>query len=318
MKAIVYDKGNSPDVLVYREVQKPQPGDNEVLVKIYAAAVNAADIRSMKIGIIPKRKIFGCVIAGQVEEVGKSVRRFAAGDLVLGDISHCGMGGFAEDVAVSETPLVLKPAAISFDMAAAVPLSAVTALQGLRSLGEIQPGEKVLIYGAGGGVGTFAVQLAKHFGAEVTAVCGEKNVQVIRSLGADHVINYLDSDITKSGKQYDLVLAVNGYHSLSSYKRLLSKGGICVMIGGSLKQVIKAMVFGGILSLGSRKVRSLNAKPNAEDLAFVIRLVDEGKIKPVIDRKYPLARTAEAVRYQSEGHVTGKVIIEVADGSMRP
>lgn len=312
MKAVVYEKGNSPDILVLCEVEKPVPGDNEVLVKIHAAAVNAADIRSMKMGIIPKRKIFGSDIAGQVEAVGKNVRKFAAGDEVLGDISACGMGGFAEYVAIPETPLVYKPAAIPFEAAAAVPLSAVTALQGLRNLGKIQPGEKVLIYGAGGGVGTFAVQLAKHFGADVTAVCGEKNVQVIRSLGADHVTNYFDSDITKSGKRYDLVLAVNGNHSLFAYKRLLAEGGICVMVGGSLKQVIKAMVFGGLLSLGSKKIRSLNAKPNAEDLSFVIRLVEEGKIKPVIDRKCPLSGTAEAVRYQSEGHVMGKVIIEVA------
>ncbi len=311
MKAVVYDKGNSPDVLMYREVEKPVPGDNEVLVKIHAAAVNAADIRSMKMGAIPKRKIFGADIAGRVEAVGKNVSKFAAGNEVLGDISACGMGGFAEYVAVSETPLVHKPAGISFETAAAVPLSAVTALQGLRDKGNIKAGQKVLIYGAGGGVGTFAVQLAKHLGAEVTAVCGEKNMQVIRALGADHVINYHDCDITMSGKRYDLILAVNGYHSLFAYRRLLAKSGVCVMVGGSMKQVIKALMFGGLLSLGSRKIRSLNAKPNAENLAFVIRLVEEGKINPVIDRKYPLAQTAEAVRYQSEGHVTGKVIIEV-------
>jgi NADPH:quinone reductase-like Zn-dependent oxidoreductase len=312
MKAVVYDKSKSPDILVYREVEKPVPGDNEVLVRIHAAAVNAADSRSMKLGAIPKRKIFGCDIAGEVEAVGKNIRRFKAGDLVLGDIARSGMGGFAQYVAVPETPLALKPAAVPFETAAAVPLSAVTALQGLRDLGRIKPGIKALIYGAGGGVGTFAVQLAKHFGAEVTAVCGEKNVEVIRSLGADHVINYLDCDVTSIGGRYDLVLAVNGSNPLKAYLRLLAPGGICVMVGGSLKQVIKALVFGSLMSLGSRKMRSLNAKPNAEDLAFVIKLVEEGKLKPVIDRRYPLTQTAEAVRYQSEGHAMGKIIIEVA------
>ena len=313
MKAVVFEKGNSPEVLVYRDTAKPVPGDNEVLVKIHAAAVNAGDIRSMKMGIIPKRKIFGADIAGRVEEVGKSISAFAIGDAVLGDISDCGMGGFAEYVAVSATALVLKPAGVSFEMAAALPMSAVTALQALRNSGEIKPGDKALIYGAGGGVGTLAVQLAKHLGAEVTAVCGEKNLEVIRSLGADRTINYRESDITGGGGRYDLILAVNGYRPLFAYRRLLAKSGICVIVGGSLKQVIKALLFGGFLSLGSKKIRVLSAKPNTEDLAYVIRLVEEGKLKPVIDSKYPLAKTAEAVKYQSGGHVTGKVIIDVAD-----
>ena len=312
MKAILYEKGNSPDKLVYREVEKPVPGDSEVLVKIYAASVNAADSRAIKMRIIPKRKIFGADIAGQVEAVGKKIQGFAVGEFVLGDISACGMGGFAEYVAVPETALVHKPIDIPFEEAAAVPMSAVTALQGLRNLGSIKPGDKVLIYGAGGGVGTFAVQLAKYLGAAVTAVCGEKNRQIIRSLGADHVISYLDSDVTRSGNKYDLILAVNGNQSLFAYKRLLAERGTCVVIGGALKQVIKAMAFGALLSMGSKKMRSLNAKPNAEDLAFVIKLVEEGELKPVIDRTYPLARTAEALRYQSEGHTTGKIIIEIA------
>ena len=312
MKAVVYEKGNSPDVLHLREVEKPVPGEDEVLIKIHAVSVNAADSRSMKMGAIPKRKIFGADIAGRVEAAGKNVRRFAPGDEVLGDISACGMGGFAEYVAVPETPLVRKPASVPFDTAAAVPMSAVTALQGLRNLGEIKPGNKVLIYGAGGGVGTFAVQLAKYFGAVVTAVCGEKNMPVTRSLGADHVINYLDHAITQIGGGYDLVLVVNGNHPLSAYRRMLVKGGTCVISGGALNQVIKAVLFGGILSLGGKKLRSLNAKPNADDLEFVIRLVEDGKLKPVIDRRYTLAETAEAVGYQSGDHVMGKIIIEVA------
>lgn len=312
MKAVVYDKSHSPERLVCREIEKPVPGENEVLVRIHAAAVNAADIRSIKMGIIPKRKIFGADIAGQVEAAGKNVRHFAVGDAVLGDISDCGMGGFAEYVAVPETALVLKPAAVSFETAAAVPMSALTALQALRNLGEIKPGDKALIYGAGGGVGTFAVQFAKHFGAEVTAVCGEKNIEVIRSLGAYRTINYRDGDIAKGGDHYDLILAINGYRPLFAYRRLLAERGICVIVGGSLKQVIKALLFGGLLSLGKKKIRVLSAKPNTDDLDYVIRLVEEGKLKPVIDRTYPLAETAEAIRYQSEGHVTGKVIIEIA------
>lgn len=313
MKAVVYEKGSSPDVLVYQEVEKPVPGDNEVLVKIHAAAVNAADSRSMKLGAIPKRKIFGCDIAGVVEAAGKNVRKFAVGDEVTGDISACGMGGFAEYAAVPETPLVRKPASLPFELAAAVPMSAVTALQGLRDVGRIKPDDRVLIYGAGGGVGTFAVQLAKHLGAEVTALCGEKNVQVMRSLGADHVINYHDCDVTKINERYDLVLAVNGYNPLRVYLRLLAPGGTCVMAGGSLKQVMKTVLFGGLLSLGSRKLRFLAAKPDAEDLEYVVRLVEAGKVRPVIDRRYPLFRTAEAVRYQSEGHALGKIIINIAE-----
>lgn len=313
MKAVVYDKSASPDVLVYREVEKPSPGDNEVLVKIHAASMNAADYRSMKMGMIPKRKIFGSDIAGRIEAVGRNIRRFTVGDEVIGDISGCGMGGFAEYVAVPETPLAMKPAAVSFDTAAAVPLAAVTALQGLRNQGNIQSGQKVLIFGAGGGVGTFAVQLAKHFGAIVTAVCGEHNIPVVQSLGADLVLDYRKNDFTKIDQRYDLILVINGKNALSTYKRLMVPGGTCVVVGGSLSQVIKAMLFGGLMSIGSKKVRILAAKPNAKDLEMVIQLVAEGKVTPVMDRSYPLAETAEAMRYVSGGHAQGKVIIRVVE-----
>lgn len=316
MKAVVYDKRNSPDVLVFREVEKPIPSDHEVLVKIYAASVNAADYRSMKLGIIPKRKIFGVDIAGRVEAVGKNINKFTIGDEVFGDISACGSGGFAEYVAVPESALALKPVSVPFETAAAVPMAAVTALQALRNKGNVQPGQKVLICGAGGGVGTFAVQLAKHFGAEVTAVCGEKNVKVLHSLGADQVINYNKNDFTKSGQRYDLLLAINGNHSLSAYKRVLVPKGINVMVGGSLSQVIKSLLFGAFMSIGSKKMRNLVAKPNTKDLEFIIKLVEDGKIKPIIDRHYPLHETAEAVRYLSDGHALGKVIIEVTRGTV--
>ncbi|MBN2795079.1 MAG: NAD(P)-dependent alcohol dehydrogenase [Clostridia bacterium] len=311
MKAVVYDKGISPDALVFREVEKPTPRDNEVLVKIAAVSVNAADIRSMKMGIIPKRKIFGSDIAGRVEAVGKNIHKFSVGDEVFGDISACGLGGFAEYVAVPEKPLALKPVTVSFEAAAAVPMSAVTALQALRNKGNIELGQKVMVYGAGGGVGTFAIQLAKHFGVEVTAICSARNEQLVRSLGTDHVIDYTKEDCLKSGKRYDLILAVNGYQPLSAYKRALNPRGTAVIVGGALSQVIKAMLLGPLMSLGDRKIRILAAKPDAKDLEFIIRLVEAGKIKPVIEKSYPLSETAEAVRYLGEGHARGKVIINI-------
>lgn len=312
MKAVVYEKRSSPNALFLREMEKPIPSDNEVLVKIFAVSVNAADYRSMKMGIIPKRKIFGADIAGRVEAVGKNISRFAIGYEVFGDISAFGFGGFAEYVVVPEIALALKPSNVPFEAAAAVPMAAVTALQALRNKGQIQPGQKVLICGAGGGVGTFSVQLAKYFGAEVTAVCGETNVKVIQSLGADYVINYKENDFTKSDKHYDRILAINGNHSLFTYKRLLAPKGIYVMVGGGLSQVFKSLLFGAFLSIGNKKMRSLAAKPNRKDLEFIIELVAEGKVKPVIDRYYPLHETAEAMQYMSGGHALGKVIIAVA------
>jgi NADPH:quinone reductase-like Zn-dependent oxidoreductase len=311
MKAVVYDKINSPNALVLREVEKPIPNDNEVLVKIVTVSVNAADYRSMNLRIIPKRKIFGSDIAGRIEAVGRSINQFTVGDEVFGDISSFGFGGFAEYVVVPEHALALKPAGVPFETAAAVPMAAVTALQALRNKGNIQPGQKVLICGAGGGVGTFAVQLAKHFGAEVTAVCGEKNVKVIQSIGADYIINYHENDFTKSDKHYDLILSLNGNHPLNTYKRLLAPKGIYVMVGGDLSQVFKSLLFGAFMSIGDKKMRSLAAKPNRKDLEFIIKLVADGKVKPVIDRQYPLHETAEAMRYISGGHALGKVIIQV-------
>ncbi len=314
MKAVVYDKSGSPDVLVFREVEKPVPNDNEVLVKIVAVSINAADYRSMRMGIIPKWKIFGAGIAGRVEEVGKNINKFAVDDEVFGDISGCGFGGFAEYVAVPESVLAPKPAGVSHEVAAALPMAALTALQALRDQGNIQPGQKVLIYGAGGGVGTFAVQLAKTFGAEVTAVCSTKNVGLARSLGADYVIDYTKEDFAESGKLYDLILGINGNRPLPVYKRALTPRGIFVMVGGSLSQVVRTMLFGKFMSIGDKKMRFLAAKPSPKDLALVIKLVEEGKIKPVIDRRYPLAETAQAMQVLGEKHACGKVVIEVVQG----
>ncbi|MGA9397343.1 MAG: NAD(P)-dependent alcohol dehydrogenase [Anaerolineaceae bacterium] len=311
MKAVVYDKNEAPDVLQVREVEKPTPRDHEVLVRIHASSVNAADYRSLRMGIIPKRKIFGVDIAGRVEAAGKDTEKFKVGDDVFGDISGCGSGGFAEYVSVPESALALKPAGVTFEDAAAVSMAAVTALQSLREKGNIQAGQKVLIYGAGGGVGIFALQLAKYFGANVTAVCSSKNLELVRSLGADHVIDYAKEDFAKSGKHYDLILAVNGNRSLSDYKRALTPKGVFVMVGGALSQVIKTMLFGAIMSIGGKKMRFLAAKPNTKDLEYIIKLVEGGKVKPVIERRYPLHETAEAMRYLGEGHARGKVVINV-------
>jgi 2-desacetyl-2-hydroxyethyl bacteriochlorophyllide A dehydrogenase len=309
MKAVVYDKSSSPDNLVMREVEKPVPQDTEVLVKIHAVSINAADYRSLRMGLIPKNKIFGADIAGRVESAGKAVKKFKAGDDVFGDISGCGFGGFAEYAVVPENVLARKPAGVSYQNAAAVPMAALTALQGLRDRGRLKAGQKALIYGAGGGVGTFAVQLAKHFGAHVTAVCGKNNVEIVRSLGADRVVDYAKENVLQTGEQFDLILGVNGSHPLLSYRRALSSKGIFVMVGGGLFQVIKTLLFGGLLSVGGKKMRSLAARPDANDLDWVIRLVAEGKVNPVIDRSYPLSDTAAAMRYASQGHACGKVVI---------
>ncbi len=311
MKAVVYNKKGVPDRLIYCDVEKPVPNDNEVLIKIVAASVNAADYRSMSMGIIPKRRIFGADIAGRVESAGKNIRQFKPGDEVTGDLASYGFGGFAEYTVAPEKALVLKPAKLSFEDTAALPLAALTALQALRNKGKIRKGQKVLIAGSGGGVGTYAVQLAKYFGAEVTAVCSTKNVKQTISLGADYVIDYTKEDFTKNKECYDIILAVNGNRSLSAYRRILNPDGIYVMIGGALPQIFKSLIFGRLMSIGSRKMLSLAAKPNQEDLEFIVKLAEDGKIKPVIDRRYPLDKTAEAMSYLREGHASGKVVINV-------
>lgn len=324
MKAIVYTKYGSPDVLQLREVEKPIPKDDEVLIKVQAASLNAADwhllradpflVRLMVGGFLkPKYKILGADVAGRVEAVGSSVKQFQSGDEVFGDIAGCGFGAFAEYVSVSENVLALKPANITFEQAAALTLAGVTALQGLRDYGRIQSGQKVLINGASGGVGTFAVQLARVFGAEVTAVCSPMNLDTVHTLGADYVIDYTKEDFTKSGKRYDLIFAVNGYHPILNYKRALSPRGIYVMAGGSTAQMFQAMLLGSLISkMGSNKMGSMLAKPNQKDLLYLKELVEVGKVVPVIDRCYPLSKVADAFRYLEEGHAGGKVVI-IAD-----
>lgn len=311
MKAVLYNKKASPSRLVYTDIEKPVPGDDQLLVKIAAVSVNAADYRSIRMRIIPKGKIFGADIAGRVESVGKNIKQFNPGDEVLGDLAGAGFGGFAEYALAPERLLVIKPAKIKFDEAAAIPMAGITALQALRNKGNIRAGQKVLIVGSGGGVGTFAVQLAKYFGAEVTAVCSSGNLEQTKSLGADYVIDYTVEDFAKNSRRYDLILAVNGNHRLTTYWRLLNPGGIYVMIGGSLKQIFSSLLFGWLLSFGSRKMRSLTAKPDHEGLSFLAKLVEEGTIRPVIDRHYPLEQAVDAMQYAGAGHARGKVIINV-------
>jgi len=311
MKAIVYNKKAHPDKLVYCDVEKPVPNDNEVLVRIIVVSVNAADYRSMNMGLIPKKKIFGADIAGIVESAGKNIRQFKPGDEVIGEIADHGFGGFAEYALAPEKLLVNKPSKISFEDAAALPMAALTALQALRDKGNIQKGHQVLVLGSGGGVGTFAVQLAKYFGAKVTAVCGTKNVEQTKNLGADEVIDYKKENFIKRNKSYDLILAVNGNYPLLACKRILNPKGRYVMVGGALSQIFKTILFGWVMSLGSKKIRFLAAKPKQKDLEFIVMLASDGKIKPIIDKYYLLEKTAEAVRYLSEGHAGGKVVINV-------
>ena len=327
MKAIVYTEYGPPDVLHLKDVEKPAPKDNEILVKVHAASVNAYDwhlltadiflVRLMGGGLNkPKNTRLGADIAGRVEAVGGNVKQFQPGDEVFGDIAGLGGGSFAEYVSVPESALALKPANLSFEQAAAVPMAAVTALQGLRDEGQIQPGQKVLINGASGGVGTFAVQIAKSFGAEVTAVCSTRNLDMARSLGADHVIDYTEEDFTQNRQLYDLILAVNGYHPISAYKRALTPEGIYVMAGGSMAQIFQAMLLGPLMSItGDKKMGGVSAKPSQKDLIFLKELLETGKIVPVIDRLYPLSETAEALRYLGEGHARGKVIITLEQNS---
>lgn len=311
MSAVVYDKKSLPDKLRYSKVEKPVPNDNEALIKILAVSVNAADYRSMNMGLIPKKKIFGADIAGRIESVGKNISQFKVGDEVIGELSACGFGGFAEYAVAPEKVLIHKPANILFEEAAAIPMAAVTALQGLRNKGKIQKGQNVLIVGSSGGVGTFAVQLAKFFEAEVTAVCSTKNVEQAIVLGADFVVDYKNEDFTKTKKTYDLILAVNGNHSLFSYKRLLKTGGRYVMIGGALKQIFQSLLFERAMSLGSKKMLSLAAKTNKNDMEFIAQLVHDGKIKAVIEKYFPFENTIEAMRYIKDGHAKGKVVIKM-------
>jgi NADPH:quinone reductase-like Zn-dependent oxidoreductase len=298
MKAIVYTKYGPPDVLQLKEVEKPAPKNNEVLVKVHAASVNYGDLPVLS---------------------GEPLQRLMGGGLlkprhkILGDVfGNSNFGAFAEYACAKEDLLVLKPVSMTFEQAAAIPLAAITALNGLRDKGQIEPEQKVLIIGASGGVGTFAVQIAKSFGAEVTGVCSTKKVDMVRSIGADHVIDYKQEDFTESGQQYDLILALGGYHSLSDYRRALSPEGIYVCAGGTYAQYFQALLLGPFISMtGSKKMGSMYGNPNQKDFVFLIALFEAGKVVPVIDRCYQLDEVPEALRYLEEGNAQGKVVITV-------
>ena len=321
MKAVVYTQYGSPDVLRLQEVQKPTPKPDQVLIKVQAVSINAADLHLLTgtpviMRIVtglrkPKRSILGSDVAGIVEAVGSDVKNFRVGDAVLGDLASDGLGGFAEYLCAPEKVLVIKPANVPFDQAAAAPMASVTALQALQK-GGIQAGKRVLINGASGGVGTFAVQIAKALGAHVTAVCSPRNVDQARTLGADVVIDYSQQDVTQSGQQYDIILGVNGYHSLADYKRVLTPTGSYIAIGGTDQQIFEALLLGGLQSRkNGKRISSLMASPNAEDLSTVVELMQSGKVSAVLDRCFPLSEAVQALGYVNDGHARGKVVMMV-------
>ena len=323
MKAIVYTQYGSPDVLQLQEVARPLPEKGELLVKVHATGLNAADrlglsgqpfIARLAMGGLrrPKHTILGADVAGGVEAVGSGVTTFRPGDAVFGDISGAGFGGLAEYVCAPEGVWALKPEGVSFEQAAATPMAAVTALQGLRDKGQLRAGQRVLIHGASGGVGTFAVQIAAALRGEVTAVCSARNADMVRALGATHVIDYAREDFARNGPRYDLILAANGHRPIGDYRRALAPGGVYVVSGGSMTQIFQGILLGPVLSrFGDKRMGNLAAMPNVDDLATVGEWLEKGTIRPVIDRCYPLEKTAEAFRYLEQEHARGKVVITV-------
>ena len=324
MEAVVYARYGGPEVLEIAEVPRPTPKKGEVLVRVSCASINAADYRMMRADpflarlsgglFAPKKKILGVDVAGIVEAIGPGVTTLAVGDAVFGDTFLDGLGGFAEYVCVREGVLAKKPERTSFEEAAAVPLASITALQAVRDRAKVSPGQSVLIQGAGGGVGMFLVQIAKAAGAAVTAVCGPSSVDVVRSLGADDVIDYTQEDFTTRTERYDAIFGVNGYHALGAYKAHLKSGGTYVMIGGTNRQLFEALLLGSLYSVGGDKrfvVFTIDDSLRAGDIEEVRALLAAGKLKPTIDRVFPLAQTADAMRYVEQGHVRGKVILKM-------
>lgn len=320
MKAIVRSEYGSPEVLHLAEVAKPVPTDDQVLIKIYAVSINGSDREALegrplyvRIGglLKPGQKILGSDIAGRVEAVGKNITLFQIGDEVFGELSGY-YGGFAEYACASENTLARKPAGLTFEQAAAIPQGGVIALRGIHEQGNVQPGQQVLINGAGGSAGTFAVQLAKLYGAEVTGVDSTAKIDFLRSLGADHVIDYRRQDFTKNEKQYDLVLDLVAHRSVLAYKRALKPNGTCFFVGGSVGTLFQILLLGSWIKKSENKsVRILIVPQNRKDLISVTQLVESGKIVPVIDKQYPFSQVPEAMRYVSEGRAKGKVVIKM-------
>lgn len=325
MKAMVYHTYGSPDVLALEEVQKPTPRDTEVLVRVHAAGVNAGDwhllrgspfpVRLMAGLRKPKQTILGSDVAGRVEAVGARVTRLRPGDEVFGALSGSGFGAFAEYVCASEEALALKPASLSFEEAAGVPLAALTALQGLRDVGQIQPGHKVLVNGASGGVGSFAVQIARALGAEVTGVCSTSKVAMVRALGADHVIDYRQEDFTRTGRQYDLILDAAAYRPLADHRRALAPTGTYVLVGGSVIRLFQTMLLGSLRSRkGGQQYKTFILQSKLANLQYIKELVEAGKLRPMIERCYPLAQLPDALRHLEAGQAKGKAVIVLAHG----
>ena len=323
MKAIIFTQYGSPDVLQLVEAEKPTPNENQVLVKVQAAAANPLDWHRMRADPFlvrldggffrPKNPKLGADLAGIVEEVGRNVTEFQLGDEVFGEI---GAGAFAEYACVHQKYLALKPANVSFAEAAASPVVGFTALQGLRDTGQIQAGQTVLVNGASGGVGSCAVQIAKAYGTEVTGVCSSRNLELVRSVGADHVVDYTQEDFTRNGRQYDLIYDAIGNRSVADYKRALTPQGTCVIAGfTTLPRLFEHLLLGPLLSKSGGKKAGMmgTAKPNKADLLVLKEMLAKGQIVPIIDRTYPLAETAEAIRYLETLRARGKVIIAVAE-----
>jgi NADPH:quinone reductase-like Zn-dependent oxidoreductase len=318
MKAIVFTKYGSPDVLEIKEVEKPTPKDDEALIRVHAASLNDWDwgalqgipfVNRLIFGLLkPKKQILGSDIAGRIEAVGKNVLQFQPGDEVFGDLSGH-WGGFAEYVCAHENALALKVPSMTFEEAAAIPQAAMLALQGLRDIGRIQPGQKLLINGAGGGVGTFAIQIAKLYRVEVTGVDSPGKLDMLRSMGAEHVIDYTKEDFTKNGQCYDLILDVKTNRSILDCVRALSPNGVYVTVGGSMARLFQALLLWPWISMISKKnIRLVVLKTN-KDLAYMNELFEAGKVKPVIDRLYKLSEVPKAFRHFGEGHHKGKVVI---------
>ncbi|WP_455197039.1 NAD(P)-dependent alcohol dehydrogenase [Kaarinaea lacus] len=322
MKAVVLQKYGTPDFFELIEVKKPVPKDNEVSIKVHAVAINSWDweiliakpfVNRVMVGLLkPTRiKILGCDIAGQIEAVGSNVKQFQPGDAVFGDLSRSGWGGFAEYVCANENALTRKPSVMTFEQAAAVPQAGLLALQGLQYKSDIQAGQRVLINGASGGVGTFAVQIAKAYGAEVTGVCSTGKMDGVRELGADHVIDYTQEDFTRNGQRYDRILDVKGFHSIFDYKRALSPGGIYVMAGGCSSLINQVMFLGPLISLTSNKKMGLLLHKANKGLNELIELIESGKVRPVIDKRFSLDNVSQAMQYFGEGRARGKVVVSI-------
>lgn len=323
MRAIVSDRYGGPEVMALREIEKPAPGANEVLVKVVASSLNALDwhflkadpfpIRFMTGLTKPKNTILGADVAGIVEAIGPGVTDVQPGDAVYGDLAPSGLGGLAEYTITTEKLLAPKPDSLSFEETAAIPVAGLTALQGLRNEANLQPGMHVLVNGASGGVGTFTVQVAKALGAEVTAVCSTGKMDQARALGADHVIDYTKEDFTRNGQTYDVIFGANGNHSVGDYERALTPTGVFVLAGGSYSQMISVISLGGLKSKeGGKQFKSFTAHASIDDLVTLNDMADEGVLRPAVERIYPLEQAPEAMAYLIDGHAAGKLVISVA------